>query len=62
MGVIMSEKEEKRLELEARVFVLERFVKRMLDPDGFGFSVTAEVRDEARRLMGIEPVETVKDY
>jgi hypothetical protein len=56
--MVISESETKKLELEARVFVLERFVKRMLDPEGFGFAVTAEVRDEARVLLGMNRVET----
>lgn len=54
----MSDSQQKILELEARVFVLERFAKRMLDPEGFGHAVTAEVRDEARRLFGMPAVET----
>jgi len=58
MGVVMSDSQQKILELEARVFVLERFAKRMLDPEGFGHAVTAEVRDEARRLFGMPAVET----
>lgn len=35
-----------------------RFLKSLLDPEGFGHAVTAEVRDEARRLLGMEKVET----
>lgn len=33
------------------------FLRRLLDPEGFGHAVTAEVRDEARRLLGMTPVE-----
>ena len=33
---------------------MERFVRRLLDPEGFGHAVTAEVRDEARVLLGHE--------
>lgn len=35
-----------------------RFLKSLLDPDMFGHAVTAEVRDEARKLLGMKPVET----
>lgn len=34
------------------------FLKSLLDPDRFGHAVTAEVRDEARVLLGMEKVET----
>lgn len=37
---------------------LKRFVKSLLDPEGFGHAVSAEVRDEARKLLGMKPVET----
>ena len=40
---------------------LERFVRRLLDPEGFGHAVSAEVRDEARVLPGMKKVETVKE-
>ena len=36
------------------------FLQSLLDPEGFGHAVTAEVRDEARRLLGMEKVETTK--
>lgn len=39
---------------------MEKFVRRLLDPEGFGHAVTAEVRDEARVLLGMKKVETVK--
>lgn len=32
------------------------FVESLLDPEAFGHSVTEEVRDEARKLLGIDPV------
>ena len=35
------------------------FLKSLLDPDKFGMAVTAEVRDEARSLLGMKKVETV---
>lgn len=33
------------------------FIESLLDPEMFGYAVSAEVRDEARRVLGIEPVE-----
>lgn len=39
---------------------MERFLRRLLDPEMFGHAVTAEVRDEARLLLGMKKVETVK--
>ncbi len=36
------------------------FLKGLLDPERFGHAVTAEVRDEARVLLGKSKVETVK--
>jgi hypothetical protein len=38
-----------------------KFLKKILDPDGFGMAVSAEVRDQARVLLGVKKVETVKD-
>lgn len=35
---------------------LIEFVESLLDPEGFGYAVTEEVRDEARKVLGIEPV------
>lgn len=37
-----------------------RFLKNLLDPEMFGHAVTAEVRDEARKLLGMKPVETTQ--
>jgi hypothetical protein len=34
------------------------FLKSLLNPDMFGHAVTAEVRDEARKLLGMKTVET----
>lgn len=34
-----------------------RLVNRLLDPEGFGFAVSAEVRDAARVVLGMKPVE-----
>ena len=34
-----------------------KFIYRLLDPEGFGFAVTAEVRDEARHILGMPKVE-----
>ena len=39
---------------------IENFLRSLLDPEQFGFAVTGEVRDQARRLLGMEPVETIK--
>jgi hypothetical protein len=30
-----------------------KFLKELLNPDGFGYSVTAEVRTEAKRILEI---------
>jgi hypothetical protein len=38
---------------------VHHFLKSLLDPDKFGMAVTAEVRDEARALLGMKKVETV---
>jgi hypothetical protein len=38
----------------ARLFV---FVNKLLDPECYGFAVTAEVRDEARLALGLDAVE-----
>jgi len=34
------------------------FVKSLLNPDEYGHAVTAEVRDQARILLGMDPVES----
>lgn len=34
------------------------FVKSLLNPDEYGHAVTAEVRDQARILLGMNPVES----
>lgn len=34
-----------------------KFIYRLLDPEGFGFAVTAEVRDCAREVLGMPKVE-----
>lgn len=36
---------------------VHQFLKNLLDPEMFGHAVTAEVRDEARKLLGMLPVE-----
>jgi hypothetical protein len=36
---------------------LRDFARSMLDPERFGHAVTAEVRDEARELLGLRRVE-----
>ena len=35
-----------------------RFIKGLIDPGKFGHAVSAEVRDEARVLLGLGRVET----
>lgn len=37
----------------------KNFIKKLLDPEMFGHAVTAEVRDEARYMLGMKRVETV---
>ena len=36
------------------------FLKSLLDPERFGHAVSAEVRDNARALLGMDKVETVQ--
>lgn len=50
--------EEALIAKQARIDELERFVDSMLNPEEFGFAVTAEVRDRARQLKGRPMVET----
>ena len=38
------------------------FLRNLLDPEKYGHAVTAEVRDEARTLLGMEKVETKQHY
>lgn len=37
------------------------FLKKLLDPEIYGMNVGPEVRDEARVLLGMGKVETLKD-
>lgn len=37
---------------------LRRFALRLLDPEDLGHAVTPEIRDEARKVLGMKPVET----
>lgn len=39
---------------------LVNFAHQFLDPEGYGWAVSAEIRDDARRVLGMEPVETVR--
>lgn len=39
---------------------VHNFLKSLLDPERFGHAVSAEIRDEARVLLGKKKVETVK--
>ena len=34
------------------------FVKSLLNPEEYGYAVSAEVRDQARILLGMDPVES----
>lgn len=43
-----------------RIAELEGFLSDLLSPEQYGYAVTAEVRDRARMLLGIKPVETTK--
>lgn len=37
------------------------FIRSLLNPDKFGLSVSAEIRDEARSVLGMKKVETVRN-
>lgn len=37
---------------------LRRFALRFLDPEDLGHAVNPEIRDAARRVLGMQPVET----
>lgn len=37
---------------------VETFLRNLLNPEMYGHAVTAEVRDEARVLLGMKKVET----
>lgn len=39
---------------------LVEFAHQFLDPEGYGWAVNAEIRDHARRVLGLEPVEFVR--
>jgi len=41
---------------------VHRFLKNLLDPEMFGHAVSAEVRDEVRKLLGMKPVETPTNW
>jgi hypothetical protein len=38
---------------------IEEFLRSLLDPEKYGHAVSAEVRDEARVLLGLNKVETI---
>lgn len=50
--------EEALIAKQARIDELERFARSLLHPEVFGLSVPAEVRDEARHVLGIPKCET----
>lgn len=43
-----------------KTVAMRRFLQRLLSPSDLGHAVTAEVRDEARVLLGLPRVETGK--
>jgi hypothetical protein len=47
--------------IEEQKLAAWKFVRRLLDPEDLGLAVSAEVRDAAREVMGLERVETVKE-
>lgn len=38
---------------------MRKLVSNLLDPEIYGYAVTAEVRDAARVVLGMQPVETI---
>jgi hypothetical protein len=46
-------------ELKSKNDQMENFIRSLLNPDGFGHAVSAEVRDEARYVLGMKKVETI---
>lgn len=46
-------------ELTSKNDQMENFIRSLLNPDGFGHAVSAEVRDEARYVLGMKKVETI---
>jgi|14_taG_2_1085336.scaffolds.fasta_scaffold00400_10 hypothetical protein len=47
-----------QVEVAQNIYETYSFVSRLLDPEGFGLAVSAEVRDEARKCLGMPKVET----
>lgn len=47
-----------QLEVAKDIYKTYSFVSRLLDPEGFGLAVSAEVRDEARVCLGLPRVES----
>jgi len=49
--------------LEVRVMQMETLVRSLLDPEMYGHAVTAEIRNHARRVLGLTKMEpeTVQD-
>ena len=39
---------------------VHQFLRDLLDPEMYGHAVSAEVRDEVRKLLGMKPVETAQ--
>ena len=54
---IISEWPDEDEDIAQNILDAYRLVNRLLDPEGFGFAVSAEVRDAARVVLGIKPVE-----
>lgn len=51
---------ERAQDTAAKIVAMERLVHNLLDPEMYGYAVTAEVRDAARVALGMTPVETKK--
>jgi hypothetical protein len=47
-----------QVEVATNIYQTYAFVARLLDPEGFGLAVSAEVRDEARVCLGMPKAET----
>lgn len=46
-----------QVDVATNIYQTYAFVARLLDPEGFGLAVSAEVRDEARACLGLPKVE-----
>ena len=55
--VVIDLQDDEHEPLAQEILDAYKFIYRLLDPEGFGFAVSAEVRDAARVVVGLEPVE-----